>query len=175
MHPVHGVASTWFIVSKAAETGIPSRLLFGLLKRVLKLPCLAILVLAVFCKRFLIRTQQQLINILQCQVMDYCQHQDAGRRDFGRQIPTVRSLEQEANTEPPLLIFSWVKEKKKGLVNVKFGMKLCQCVWFFKVLRIQKYLRTVPTIVIAHTFCASPDTRISYRWCSLIQGYFCAV
>ena len=26
----------------------------------------------------------------------------------------------------------------------------------------QKVLRTVPTIVIAHTFCASPDTRISY-------------
>ena len=24
-------------------------------------------------------------------------------------------------------------------------------------------LRTVPTIVIAHTFCAFPDTRISYR------------
>ena len=24
-------------------------------------------------------------------------------------------------------------------------------------------LRTVPTIVIAHTFCASPDTRISYH------------
>ena len=36
-------------------------------------------------------------------------------------------------------------------------------------------LRTVPTIVIAHTFCASPDTRISYRECLLIQGYFCAV
>ena len=36
-------------------------------------------------------------------------------------------------------------------------------------------LRTVPTIVIAHTFCASPDTRISYGWCSLIQAYFCAV
>jgi len=27
----------------------------------------------------------------------------------------------------------------------------------------------------AHTFCASPDTRISYRQCLLIQGYFCAV
>ncbi|XP_074622539.1 uncharacterized protein LOC141880857 [Acropora palmata] len=27
------------------------------------------------------------------------------------------------------------------------------------------HLRTVPTIVIAHTFCASPDTRISYRQC----------
>ena len=38
-----------------------------------------------------------------------------------------------------------------------------------------EYLRTVPTIVIAHTFCASPDTRISYRECLLIQGYFCAV
>ena len=37
------------------------------------------------------------------------------------------------------------------------------------------HLRTVPTIVIAHTFCASPDTRISYRHCLLIQGSFCAV
>ena len=36
-------------------------------------------------------------------------------------------------------------------------------------------LRTVPTIVMADTFCASPDTRISYRQCLLIQGYFCAV
>ena len=35
-------------------------------------------------------------------------------------------------------------------------------------------LRRVPTIVIAHTFCASPDTRISYRQYLLIQGYFCA-
>ena len=37
------------------------------------------------------------------------------------------------------------------------------------------FLRTVPTIVTAHTFCASPYTRISYRQCLLIQGYFCAV
>ena len=37
-------------------------------------------------------------------------------------------------------------------------------------------LRTVATIVIAHTFCASRDlTQISYRRCLLIQGYFCAV
>ena len=35
-----------------------------------------------------------------------------------------------------------------------------------------RVLRTVPTIVIAHTICASPDTRISYRQCILIQGYF---
>ena len=33
----------------------------------------------------------------------------------------------------------------------------------------------MPTIVIAHTFCASRDTRISYRRCLLIRGYFCAV
>ena len=32
----------------------------------------------------------------------------------------------------------------------------------------------VTTIVIAHAFCASPDTRISYCQCLLIQGYFCA-
>ena len=40
---------------------------------------------------------------------------------------------------------------------------------------LTKDLRTVPTIVIAHRFCASPDTRISYRQCLLIQGSFCAV
>ena len=37
------------------------------------------------------------------------------------------------------------------------------------------FLRTVPAIVIAHTFYASRDNRISYRRCLLIQGYFCAV
>ena len=36
-------------------------------------------------------------------------------------------------------------------------------------------LRTVPTIVTAHTFGASQDTSISYGWCLSIQGYFCAV
>ena len=33
----------------------------------------------------------------------------------------------------------------------------------------------MPTIVIAHTFCASRDTKISYRRCLLIHDYFCAV
>ena len=28
---------------------------------------------------------------------------------------------------------------------------------------LETFLRTVPTIVIAHTFCASRDTRVSYR------------
>ena len=33
----------------------------------------------------------------------------------------------------------------------------------------------VPTIVTAHTFCVSRDTRVSYGWCLLIQEFFCAV
>ena len=33
----------------------------------------------------------------------------------------------------------------------------------------------LPTFVTAHTFCASRDTRVSYGWCLLIQGYFNAV
>ena len=36
-------------------------------------------------------------------------------------------------------------------------------------------LRTVPTILSAHMFCASQDTQVSYGWCLLIQGYFCVV
>ena len=40
---------------------------------------------------------------------------------------------------------------------------------------IRSCLRAVPTIVIAHMFCASSDTRISYRQCLLVQGYFCAI
>ena len=44
----------------------------------------------------------------------------------------------------------------------------------FLGLRLSLSLRTVPTIVTAHTFCASRDTRFSYRWCLLIQEYFCA-
>ena len=34
------------------------------------------------------------------------------------------------------------------------------------------YLRMVPTIVIAHMFCASRDTQISYWWCLLIGDIF---
>ena len=57
----------------------------------------------------------------------------------------------------------------EGLKQEKCGVKLDyrldnnivlkgrdQCVFF-------NLLRTVPTIVIAHTFCASRDTRISYQ------------
>ena len=41
--------------------------------------------------------------------------------------------------------------------------------------RREGFQRTVPTIVTAHTFCASRDARVSYGWCILSQEYFCAV
>ena len=36
-------------------------------------------------------------------------------------------------------------------------------------------LVTVPTFVTTHTLCLCLDTRVSYGWCLLIQGCFCAV
>ena len=35
-------------------------------------------------------------------------------------------------------------------------------------LNVLTVLRTVPTFAIAHTFCASGDTRVSFVWCLLI-------
>ena len=55
--------------------------------------------------------------------------------------------------------------------NVKQLVLWCEFVSFENLFT---YLRMVPTIVIAHAFCASPDTRISYCQCLLVQGYFCA-
>ena len=58
----------------------------------------------------------------------------------------------------------------------KISYKIFDPDFFFDALEESHVaLRTVPTIVIAHTFCASPDTRISYRRCLLIQRYYCAV
>ena len=33
----------------------------------------------------------------------------------------------------------------------------------------------MPTLITAHTFCASQDTWVSHGWYLLIQGCFCAV
>ena len=41
--------------------------------------------------------------------------------------------------------------------------------------RSDQNLRTVPTFVTAHTFCASRDTQVSYGWCLLTEGYFSTV
>ena len=42
-------------------------------------------------------------------------------------------------------------------------------------LKTEDCIKDGAAIVIAHMFCASRDTRISYGWSLLIQGYFCAV
>ena len=60
-------------------------------------------------------------------------------------------------------------------INLRY---LLMQTWYEKmrvVFWIALVVRTVRTIVIAHTFCASRDTQISYCWCLLIQGYFCPV
>ena len=67
------------------------------------------------------------------------------------------------------------------ILAITTNLNMIFCVVFIAWLNFETHpsfllnLRTVPTIVIAHTFCASPDTRISYRQCLLIQGHFCAV
>ena len=57
----------------------------------------------------------------------------------------------------------------------QYGRRFCILLFARKLALVASILRTVPTIVISHTFCASPDTRISYRRCLLIQGNFGAV
>ena len=52
-----------------------------------------------------------------------------------------------------------------------FGCVKLQSHW----LQMEVKLRTVPTFVTVHTFYVPQDTQVSYQWCLLIQGYFCAV
>ena len=63
--------------------------------------------------------------------------------------------------------------RKKGQSEVTSFMSIMLFSFAFGFATL--FLRTVLTIVIAHTFCASRDTRIFYGWYLLIQGYFCAV
>ena len=53
----------------------------------------------------------------------------------------------------------------RPVVSLSHATKIAPC----------KSAQRMPTIVIAHTLCPSRDTRISYRQCLLIQGYFCAL
>ena len=74
------------------------------------------------------------------------------------------------STEPK----STSREVKYSFEHIKFYSNRI-CLMDNCILLNHVFLRTVPTIVTAHTFCASPDTRISSRQCLPIQGYFCAV
>ena len=56
------------------------------------------------------------------------------------------------------------------LVRLLRSPKTSEKVWQKKL-----FLRTVPSFVTAHTFCASRDSWVFCGWCLLIQGYFCAV
>ena len=60
------------------------------------------------------------------------------------------------------------------ILTSNFGTEAERSYYFWQF-EPKKFLRTVPTIVTAHTFCASRDTRVSCGWCLLIQEYFCAV
>ena len=56
----------------------------------------------------------------------------------------------------PLRVYDIARYIKKAS-----GMEIT--VMLQQVATLRALLRTVPTIVIVHTFCASPDIRISYR------------
>ena len=55
------------------------------------------------------------------------------------------------------------------------GGYACKCKIDFTGAQCDTRKLTVPTFVTVHTFCASQATWVSYGWCLLIQGYFCAV
>ena len=62
--------------------------------------------------------------------------------------------------------------KHRGVASMPFSPSklFLECVSrSLERFRITFTLRTVPTFVTAHTFCASRDTRVSYGWCLLIQ------
>ena len=95
-----------------------------------------------------------------------------------------RHSEGQRNFEPfikrlvhAILCFFWKRKEKGGGLRLAYTQSLSPSKEsvLATLLTVWIALRTVPTIVIAHTFCASPDTRISYRQCLLIQGYFCAI
>ena len=55
---------------------------------------------------------------------------------------------------------SWMFDELSLLFKSYYGL---QSPPGFKRKRVGKLLRTVPTIVIAHTLCESRDTRVSYQ------------
>ena len=68
--------------------------------------------------------------------------------------------------------FSYLGNSTKYLA-LRFFPKLSLCFPLKQNKYLNKlYLRTVPTIVIAHMVCASPDTRISYRQMLTNTGIF---
>ena len=64
-----------------------------------------------------------------------------------------------------------IRDRKANFVlDANVSLKM-----FRSNLIVNVFLRTVPSVAIAHTLCASRDTRVSYGSCLLQQGYLCEV
>ena len=92
-----------------------------------------------------------------------------------REVLALEIYKHKKGTNEAGRLWDEIARNLRGCQTVRFKSNLSQRAVRERFNLIQGRLRTVPTIVIAHTFCASPDTRISYRQCLIIQGYFCAV
>ena len=80
-------------------------------------------------------------------------------------------LRYDRHQAPKALLRVITPQCNSAISRVFSNLKMAEKTPMASILK-RENLRTVPTIVVAHTFCASPDTRISYRRCLLIQGYF---
>ena len=104
-----------------------------------------------------------------------------------RTVPTIVTAHTFCASRDTRVSYGWcllIQEYFCAVLNYTEKAEPSKCFWypkrklgvtmhFSEIIKLQ--LRTVPTIVTAHTLCASQDTRVSYGWCLLIQEYFCAV
>ena len=72
---------------------------------------------------------------------------------------------QEVSKQIRNLIINWSRKSRRGRNTVGAT----------RYTEKNNRLKKVPTFVATHMFCASRDTRVSYGWYLLIQGYFCGV
>ena len=82
---------------------------------------------------------------------------------FTCEILTSDKYNNSENFLPSKTLHHFSIEVRINCLKDKRRFLVASYVWRAFPVNIQTILRTVPTIVIAHTFCASPDTRISYR------------
>ena len=98
---------------------------------------------------------------------------------FSKWSQAILSRWQTKNIENAYFLNNQLCNYTKTIIHLRLDpsrlrriiVKYC-CFVAFSLTNASYILRTVPTIVIAHTFCASPDTRVFYRWCLLMQEYF---
>ena len=116
----------------------------------------------IYAKLIIIDKEAKSLGVIIDEHLSWSNHIDALSKKISSAIGALKRIRRFISEHTALQIY-------QALILPHFDY--CSSVWGDCNLT----LRTVPTIVIAHTFCASPDTRISYRQCLLIQRYFCAV